>query len=124
MSAKTFLRFYHKIDIYDKTITVNNAGQKTIAFSKAATIPAVFQSNSSERRIAPYIENIDDYQFYVSYQDSAYISYDNRILNVQDRYGNVLEAGPLEITNIEKKMGFGGRLHHIFVTARKVAEDA
>lgn len=124
MSAKTFLRFYHKIDIYTKTIVVNEAGQKTISFSKAATIPAVFQSSSSERRVAPYIDNIDDYQFYVSYQDAAYISYNNRILNVKDRYGNVLETGPLEITNIEKKMGFGGRLHHIFITTRKVVEHA
>lgn len=123
MSAKTFLRFYHKIDIYTKTVVVNDAGQKTVSFAKAATIPAVFQSSSSERRVSPYIENIDDYQFYVSYKDALYISYDNRILNVLDRYGNVLETGPLEIVNIEKKMGFGGRLHHIFVTARKVAED-
>lgn len=124
MSAKTFLRFYHKVDVYTKTIVVNDAGQKTVSFAKAATIPAVFQSSSSERRVSPYIENIDDYQFYVSYKDAALISYDNRILNVKDRYGNILETGPLEITNIEKKMGFGGRLHHIFITTRKVAEDA
>lgn len=123
MSAKTFLRFYHKIDIHAKTVVVNDAGQKTVSFAKEVTIPAVFQSSSSERRVSPYIENIDDYQFYVSYKDATYISYDHRILNVKDRYGNVLEAGPLEIVNIEKKMGFGGRLHHIFVTARKVAED-
>ena len=123
MSAKTFLRFYHKIDIYAKTTTVNDAGQKTVTFSKSATIPAVFQANASERRVVPYLENIDEYQFYVSYQDAEYISYDNRIFNVIDRHGNVLEAGPLEIVNIEKKTGFGGRLHHIFINARRVAES-
>lgn len=123
MSAKTFLRFYHQIDIHTKTITVNDAGQKTVSFSKAATIPAVFQSNSSERRVVPYIENIDEYQFYISYKDAEYISYNNRITNVKDRYGNIIETGPLEIVNIEKKMGFGGRLHHIFINTRRVVEN-
>lgn len=123
MSAKTFLRFYHKIDIYTKTIVVNDAGQKTVSFTKASTIPAVFQANSSERRVVPYLENIDEYQFYISHQDASYISYDNRIFNVVDRYGTVLEEGPLEIVNIEKKTGFSGRLHHIYVNARRVAEN-
>lgn len=123
MSARTYLRFYHKIDVYTKTVSTNDAGQKTIAFTKTATIPAVFQANSSERRVVPYIENIDEYQFYVSYQDAQYISYNNRIYNVVDRYGNVLEVGPLEIVNIEKKLGFSGRLHHVFINTRRVVEN-
>jgi head-tail adaptor len=124
MSAKTYLRFVHTIDIYQRTTTTNQAGQKTISFSKAATIPAQFQSINSKRRIEPYIANIDEYEFYVSYQDLQYISYNNRIQNVMDRYGNVIETGPLEITNIQKYTGFGGRLHHLLVGTRRVVEGA
>lgn len=123
MSSGTYLRFYHQIDVYTKTTVVNAAGQKTVTFAKAATIPAVFQANASERRVVPYLENIDEYRFYVSHNDAGYISYNNRIFNVIDRHGNVLEAGPLEIVNIEKKTGFGGRLHHILINARRVAES-
>ena len=124
MAAKTYLRFVHTVDVYQKISDTNAAGQKTITFTKTATIPASYQSGVSERRIEPYIENIEEYKFYISYQDSNYISYNNRILNVKDRQGNVLESGPLEIISIRKQMGFGGRLHHIIVGARRVVENA
>lgn len=124
MTARTFLKFYHTVDIYQKFTEVNAAGQKTISFTKSATIPAIFQSGVSERRIEPYIENIDEYQFYISYQDVQYITYSNRIQNVRDREGNVIETGPLEIVSIRKQMGFGGRLHHLILGARRVVELA
>lgn len=124
MAYKTFLRFYHTISIQQKTVTVNAAGQKASTYSLVATIPAVFQSNSSERRVAPYVDNIDEFQFYIPHEHVQYINYNNRVINIYDRYNNLIETGPLEITNIEKKMGWGGKLHHVFVTARKVVEGA
>lgn len=124
MAAKTYLRFVHTVDVYQKISSTNAAGQKTITFTKLATVPASFQSGVSERRIEPYIENIDEYKFYISYQDTNVISYSNRISNVKDRYGNVIETGPLEIVSIRKQMGFGGRLHHLIVGARRVVENA
>jgi hypothetical protein len=124
MAAKTYLRFVHTVDVYQKISSTNDAGQKTVTFTKLATIPASYQSGVSERRIEPYIENIEEYKFYVSYQDTNVISYSNRISNVKDRYGNVIETGPLEIISIRKQMGFGGRLHHLIVGARRVVENA
>ena len=124
MSAKTYLKFVHTVDVYQKITESNAAGQKTISFTKLATIPASYQSGVSERRIEPYIENIEEYKFYVSYQDAGCISYNNRISNVKDRYGNVIETGPLEIISIRKQMGFSGRLHHLVVGARRVVENA
>jgi hypothetical protein len=124
MAAKTYLRFVHTVDVYQKISSTNAAGQKTITFTKLATIPASYQSGVSERRIEPYIENIEEYKFYISYQDTNVISYNNRISNVKDRYGNVIETGPLEIISIRKQMGFGGRLHHLIVSARRVVENA
>ena len=124
MAAKTYLRFVHTVDVYQKISSTNAAGQKTVTFTKLANIPASYQSGVSERRIEPYIENIEEYKFYVSYQDSAVISYSNRISNVKDRYGNVIDTGPLEIISIRKQMGFGGRLHHLIVGARRVVENA
>lgn len=124
MSAKTYLRFTHNIDIYQKTTTTNAAGQQIVTYTKSATIPAQFQSITSDRRIEPYVANIDEYEFYISYSDSSYISYNNRIQNVVDRYGSVIETGPLEIVNIQKYVGFGGRLHHLLVGTRRVIENA
>lgn len=124
MTAKTYLKFHHKIDIYEKTVTTNSAGQRTVSFSKSATIPAVFQAMDAEKRIEPYISNIDEYSFYISHQDKDLINYNNRIQNVVDRYGNIIESGPLEIVNIRKYTSYTGRLSYILVGARKVVENA
>ena len=35
-----------------------------------------------------------------------------------------IKAGPFEIINIDKKMGFNGKVNHILLTARKVVEGA
>jgi hypothetical protein len=111
------------MEIYAKNVTINQAGQKAITFSKSSTIKCFFQANSSERRVAPYIDNIDYYQFYISNLDSQYITYNNRIYNIRDRNGNLIDAGPFEITNIEKKAGFTGKIHHLFITAKSVVEN-
>jgi hypothetical protein len=124
MSAKTFIRFTNKIDVYQRTTALNAAGQRTSTFEKTATIPAFFQAKRTERRLEPYVENIDEYEFYVSYKDNEYITYNNRIENVVDRYGNIIEAGPLEIISVRKYIGYRGRLHHLLITTRRVVENA
>jgi hypothetical protein len=121
---KTYLRFPHKIGIYTRSITTNGAGQRVTTFTFDSDIKAMFQSVSSERRIAPYNANIDEFQFYISHTNASLADYGNRIQNVRDRYSNVIEAGPFEIINIEKKMGFNGKVNHILMTARKVVEGA
>ena len=124
MSYRTFLRFVHKADIYTRTVTVNDAGQKMATFAYTQNIPLYFQSNATERKLTPYVADVDEYQFYIPWQYNSVISYKNRIFNVKDRYGNILESGPLEITEIEKKTTFSGKLHHILITARRVVENA
>jgi hypothetical protein len=49
MAAKTYLRFVHTVDVYQKISSTNDAGQKTVTFTKLATIPASYQSGVSER---------------------------------------------------------------------------
>jgi hypothetical protein len=124
MSAKTFIRFTNKIDVYQRTTSLNAAGQRTSTFEKTATIPAFFQAKRTERRLEPYVDNIDEYEFYISYKDNEYITYNNRIENVVDRYGNIIEAGPLEIISVRKYIGYKGRLHHLLLTTRRVVENA
>jgi hypothetical protein len=124
VSYGTFLRFPHTIDIYTRKTIVNPAGQRTVQYSFQATIDAMFQSISSERRVAPYIDNVDEFQFYIPAVYSSYADYGSRISNVLDRYSEVIEAGPFEIINIQKKIGFNSRVTHILLTARKVVEVA
>ena len=79
---------------------------------------------SSERRTYPYTDNIDEIEFYISYKDATYASYSNRIRNVVDKYGNVIEVGPVEIINIHKQIGLNGKVRQVLLTCRKVVENA
>jgi uncharacterized protein YneR len=124
MSNGTFLKLPHKIDVYTKTISVNAAGQRATTYTKAGTVQALYQAMSSERRTYPYTDNIDEIEFYISYKDLVYASYSNRIINVVDRYGNVIEVGPVEIVNIHKQIGLNGKVRQILLTCRKVVENA
>lgn len=124
MSNGTFVIFPHKIDVYTKTITTSAAGQRTVSYAKAATIKAFFQPISSERRVSPYTDNIDEYQFFVSNRDSSYISYENRIQNIVDKNGTVIYSSPLEIINIVKQPGISGKINYLQLVARVVVENA
>lgn len=124
MSNGVYLKLPHKIDVYIKTSTTNAAGQRTMTYSKSGTIQAQYQAVSSDKRTFPYVENIDEVEFYISYKDLQYASYSNRIQNIVDRYGNVIEAGPVEIINIHKQTGLNGKVRHVLLTCRKVVENA
>lgn len=124
MSNGTFLKLPHKIDVYTKTTSTNAAGQRTTTYSIAGTIQALYQAMSSERRTYPYTDNIDEIEFYISYKDLSYASYSNRIQNIIDRYGNVIETGPVEIVNIHKQVGLNGKVRQVLLTCRKVVENA
>jgi len=112
------------MDVYTKTITTSVAGQRTVTYSKAATLKTFFQPISSERRVTPYIDNIDEYQFYVSYKDAQYITYENRIQNIVDRFGSVIYGVPLEIVNIVKQPGINGKIRFLQLVGRVVVENA
>lgn len=124
MSNGTFIIFPHKMDVYTKTITTSAAGQRTVAYTKSGTIKTFFQPISSERRVSPYTDNIDEYQFFVSYRDSSYISYENRIQNIVDKNGTVIYSAPLEIINIVKQPGISGKINYLQLVARVVVENA
>jgi hypothetical protein len=125
MSYRTFLRYYHKCDVYSRTVSVNSAGQRAATFSVSkSSTPCVFQTISSERRVAPYVDNVDEFQLIVPHSYASYFTYQGRVQNIVDRYGNVIEAGPFEVVQIEKKTGFNGKVSHILVTIRLVVENA
>lgn len=124
MANGVYLKLPHKIDVYVKTTTTNAAGQRAVSYSKSGTIQAKYQAISSDRRTFPYVDNIDEVEFYISYKDLQYASYNNRIQNVIDRFGNVIEDGPVEIINIHKQTGLNGKVRHVLLTCRKVVENA
>jgi hypothetical protein len=58
-----------------------------------------------------------------AFNGDANIDFSKRLYNVTDRFGNVLETGPIEITSIVKVPGFYGKIHHIEVSGYRVVDE-
>jgi|TARA_Y100000310_G_scaffold259154_1_gene267738 hypothetical protein len=121
---QTFLRFPNTVEVYTKTVTTNAAGQKKAAFSLNSTIKCSAQSGSGNRTLSGYISEIDSYTMIFSHEDSSLIVYNNRFKNLKDISGTVIEVGPLEIGNIEKKLGISGKINHLIASVSKVKEGS
>jgi hypothetical protein len=129
MAFGTYLRFNQTADIYQKVTTVSPAGQKTFQYNLIKTAPIYIQSSSSDtsnggKRIAPYQDYISIHQLFIPGEYSEYIDYTNRVQNIKDKYGDVLESGPFEIISIQPKFGFNGRKSHVLAVIRNVVEPS
>jgi len=123
MAYRTFLRFPQKLDVYSRTVTDNAAGQKIASWSVSQTsVPCSFQPISSERRLAPYTDNVEEYEVIIPHTYASYFEYGYRVQDIKDRYGTTLTAGPFEVTDIVRRPGFNSKLSHILVRLRLVVE--
>jgi len=123
MAQGTFLKFHHRIDVYAKTTTVNAAGQRAVTFAKSKTIPVFAQWTQSDIVNQPYIANFEQLDIFVPKNNVSDISYDIRLKDLKDRYGNTIDASYYEVIGIQKKMQFNGKVHHLVVGLRRVVED-
>lgn len=124
MASRTFLRFEHRCDLHTRTVTTSPAGQEISSFSAANTsVPCSLQMFASERRVAPYVDNVDQYQIIVPAMYSSDIAYTTRVLNIKDRYGNTIEAGAFEIDEILKRTTFNGKVSLFVLGLRLVVEN-
>jgi hypothetical protein len=129
MSYKSYLRFIHTAEVYNKITTISPAGQKTFSFELLSTIPMYLQSPSAQttggdKRLVPYQEFIAIHEMIVPAMYQSSIDYQYRVQNIKDRYGNTMEVGPFEIVSIQPKFGWNGKKHHITAVIRKVVETS
>jgi len=128
MSSRTYFKFSHNGDIFEKTTVTNAAGQQYASYSQIQKIQFQFQTpstNSStgdEKRLTPYQENIPKFEAIVPVRYSTYITYGNRFQNIKDRNNTVIDNNKYEIVGIQPKFGMSGKKHHIVVSLRKVVE--
>lgn len=130
MTAVGYLRYPHTVEIHEKVTTVNPAGQKIYDFQLDKKIPAIVNSPEDQYsagarvRTAPYQEFFPVLQMIVPGQYANTVITSSRVLNIKDRYGNVLESGPFEIITVQAKFGWNGKKHHLMVSLRSVVEQS
>lgn len=123
MASGTFIKFHHRIDIYAKTTTINAAGQKAVAFAYSKTIPVFAQWVQSDIVNQPYLADLQQLDIFVPKNNVGDVTFDIRCKDIKDRYGNLIDGAYYEVIGIQKKMQFNGKVHHSFVSLRKVVED-
>jgi hypothetical protein len=123
MAYGTFLRYHQYLDVYSRSVTTNSAGQKIGSWSLSeSNVPCAFQPVSSERRVAPYIDNVEEYELLIPHTYASYFQYGYRVQDIKDRYNTTLIAGPFEVVDIARRTGWNGKLSHILVRIRLVVE--
>ena len=121
---QTYMNFPNTVEVHTKTITTSAAGQRMAAFTLSSTVNVIVQSGSGSRVVSGYLTEADSYTLIFSHEDKALVTYDNRLKNIKDRDGAVIEAGPLEILNVEKKLGVSGKINHLLAQVTKVKEGS
>ena len=121
---QTYMNFPNTVEVHTKTITTSAAGQRKASFGLNSTVKVRVQSGSGSRTTSGYIAEVDSYTVIFSHEDKALVTYDNRLKNIKDRDGIVIEAGPLEILNVEKKLGVSGKINHLIAQVTKVKEGS
>lgn len=117
----TYLILKHKATFNTYTKTTNAAGQKVSGStpSSTAVVPCTFLYLATDEKITPVVEKEDIIEIIIG--DSHTPTYDQQIANIKDRFGNIIEAGPLEIIGIKKYAGYQGKLHHYRLRTKRLA---
>jgi hypothetical protein len=111
----------HRADIYNKTAVVSASGQKKPNWSLGfSDIQCHFIPRRATVRLQPTYDETEHVTLF--FQSTAPVDYGKRIYNVKDKFGNIIEAGPMEIVAVLKHPGYTGKIRHIFVTAKRVIE--
>ena len=121
---QTYLNFPNTVEVHTKTITTSAAGQRKASFGLNSTVNVRVQSGSGSRTTSGYLAEADSYTVIFSHEDKALVTYANRLKNLKDRDGTVIEVGPLEILNVEKKMGISAKINQLFAQVTKVKEGS
>ena len=113
----TQIRFANKCEIHTGTKAKNDAGQWVTTYNTVVTRPCTFLYLATDEKAAPMQIKEDIIEVILDHEIE--ITYDDIIKNIKDRWGSVIEAGPLEIIGIKKYTGFQGKLHHYRIRTRK-----
>lgn len=83
-------------------------------------IPCVFLYLATDEVTTPAAEWEDIIEVVIG--DKIEPKYTDKIKNISDRYGKIIEKGPLEIIGIKRYVGFQGELHHYRIRTRRMKD--
>jgi hypothetical protein len=123
-SSRSHIPFAHKIDVYSRVSTRNDMGQENASWNLQTEnqyCSYVPSASSTAIRTSPTIEEAD--YFTIFFPHDANISYTTRLKNLRVAVGGEsIDSRWLQIMQIDKHVGFSGRIQHIQVRVKTVIE--
>jgi hypothetical protein len=119
------MNYQHTADIYEKTTTVSPAGQRVAAWSvvESGIKCAYLAKNTSFKNFMMGNTMEHDQIISMFFPPSYILDFSNRLYNIKDKFGNIIEEGPIEITAVVKCPMPNGKIHHIEISGYKVIES-
>jgi hypothetical protein len=128
----TWMKYLHTVEVWEKEITINEAGQKVPNYTYSKTIPCTYEPISARERQGPTYENRNRDQLFIPPVDQdgheVVITYDTRFKNITDRFGHVIrgdsategatsDSEMYDIHMLLKRVGFSGkiRFYHLMI---------
>lgn len=115
----TFLRLPLKCTIKSVISTTKSpAGQKVVTFNDGVDVNCIFLDLATDERVLPVIEDQDIVEVLIS--DEIVPKYSDQIVNIRNRFSDILDEGPFEIIGIRKYVGYVGARHHYRLRTRRL----
>ena len=114
----SYTPYVFRIEVYTKTSTQSESGQPIHTWSLNRTIKCDYMPSRNEERLVGSVENPMSYLIWTG---DITIENSNQLRNLRDRYGNLIDAGPFNITGM-KKFGGWSKVFQTRIVAQKVLE--
>ena len=115
-----YIKFPHKVDRYKRTFVENNAGQEVPTFTFDQTLKVIYIPFYASGKIQPAIESIS--KVHAFFDKDAAIDYGDRFQNFIDKFGNVLDSGPYQVSTVQAYPGFSGSVRHFHCLLERIRE--
>ncbi len=121
---RNFIRFVHRVDIYDKITITNDMGQKNASWVLSdQSVPChyVRAGSSTGIRIAPTTDEADYYLVY--FDHDVNVNYNSRLKDIKTKIGGeVLSSDWIQVVQIDKEISFGGKVQYLQLKVKSVIE--
>lgn len=108
-------------DIQESSETVESSGQRTETFTDRADGKNVncFYIDRSQVITSRSQADVLTYQYNLIFAPGVTIQTKDQVVNIRNKKGDVIEAGPLTVENVATNHNLKGKKHHVLVGLEK-----
>jgi hypothetical protein len=122
--SRNFIRFVHKVDIYEKITVTNDMGQHSAIWNlvdQDVEGAYIRSSSSTGIRITPTTDESDYYFLYLNHDID--VNYGTRFKNVRTRVGDEkLSDEWIQVVQIDREIAFSGKVQYLELKVKSVIE--